>query len=294
MARAKRPSDDLYNARRKAKRLAARLEKAGDLSAAKHLRDVANASYGKQAAAGIPQLQAAMSVTKNTPRPDAQIPKPITPTGQKKSRPKRPSDELYNARRRLRRQAEKLEREAKTQTVNAKKLAEGYAKFLRQQAEQEKGRKLTAQQMAQEIERLGAVRAASKDVAYGRFKIARRNAIFMQQLNAAGTEGADSSISQRKKSVFWAATKGLWPKGSNVPRNERYDLIAQHFYSDNTTDAREFREWLEREKGIKASDAFGDLQLVYEYITEELNDPEMYEQPDVPYEAAMDLVRTAM
>lgn len=294
MARAKRASDDLYNARRKAKRLAARLEKAGDLSAARHLRDVANASYGKQAKAGIPQLQAAMSVTRNTPRSDAQIPKPITTTGQKKSRPKRPSDELYNARRRLRRQAEKLEREAQTSLGNAKKLAEGYAKFLRQQAEQEKGKKLTAQQRAQELERLAKIRATTRDVAYGRFRVARRNAIFMQQLNAAGTEGADSSISERKKSVFWAATKGLWPKGSNVPRNERYDLIAQHFYGDNTTDARKFREWLERKKSIKATDVFGDLHLVYEYITEKLNDPAIYDLPEIPYASVMDLVRTAM
>lgn len=286
MARAKRASDVLYNARRKAKRLAARLEKSGDVSAARHLREVAAASYGKQATAGVPQLEAAMFVARYAPL--------ITPTGQKKSRPKRPSDELYNARRRLRRQAEKLEREARSKSGQEKQLAEGYARYLRQQAEQEKGKKLTAQQMEQELERLGKLRANTRDVAYGRFRVSRRNAIFMQQLNAAGTEGADSSISERKKSVFWAATKGLWPKGSNVPRNERYELIAQHFYGDNTTDAREFREWLEREKGIKATDAFGDLQFVYEYITEELNDPSIYDLPEIPYASVMDLVRTAM
>ena len=122
----------------------------------------------------------------------------------------------------------------------------------------------------------------------------RRNAIVAQQLNAAGTEGADSSISERKKDVFWAATKGLWPKGSNVPRNERYDLILSHFYTDATTDAREFREWLKNEKGIDPQQAFGDLQYVFEYVTEELNDPAIYELPEVPYQAAMDIVRTAM
>lgn len=294
MARAKRASDALYNARRKAKRLAARLEKSGDVSAARHLREVAAASYGKQATAGVPQLEAAMYVSRNTPTVYVKTPNVITPSGQKKSRPKRPSDELYNARRRLRRQAEKLEREARSKSGQERQLAEGYARYLRQQAEQEKGKKLTAQQREQELERLGKLRATTRDVAYGRFRVSRRNAIFMQQLNAAGTEGADSSISERKKSVFWAATKGLWPKGSNVPRNERYELIAQHFYGDNTTDAREFREWLEREKGIKATDAFGDLQFVYEYITEELNDPSIYDLPEIPYASVMDLVRTAM
>lgn len=294
MARAKRASDVLYNARRKAKRLAARLEKSGDVGAARHLREVAVASYGKKATAGVPQLEAAMAVSRNTPKVYVQIPNVITPVGQKKPRPKRPSDELYNARRRLRRQVEALEREARSKSGQERQLVEGYARYLRQQAEQEKGKKLTAQQRAQELERLGKLRAATRDVAYGRFRVSRRNAIFMQQLNAAGTEGADSSISERKKSVFWAATKGLWPKGSNVPRNERYELIAQHFYGDNTTDAREFREWLEREKGIKATDAFGDLQLVYEYITEELNDPAIYDLPEIPYASVMDLVRTAM
>lgn len=289
MARAKRASDVLYNARRKAKRLAARLEKSGDVSAASHLREVAAASYGKQATAGVPQLEAAMAVSRNTPTVYVQ-----TPAGQKKPRSKRPSDELYNARRRLRRQAEALEREAGSKSGQERQLAEGYVRYLRQQADQEKGKKLTAQQMAQELERLGKLRAATRDVAYGRFRVSRRNAIFMQQLNAAGTEGADSSISERKKSVFWAATKGLWPKGSNVPRNERYELIAQHFYGDNTTDAREFREWLEREKGIKATDVFGDLQLVHEYITEVLNDPAIYDLPEIPYASVMDLVRTAM
>ena len=58
--------------------------------------------------------------------------------------------------------------------------------------------------------------------------------------------------------------------------------------------AREFREWLKNEKGIDPQQAFGDLQYVFEYVTEELNDPAIYELPEVPYQAAMDIVRTAM
>lgn len=208
------------------------------------------------------------------------------------ARAKRPSDEVYNARRRIRRQAEKLMREAKEQTGSERTLTEGYAKYLMQQAEATG--KLDEKARIEALDRLSRLREATKGVTYEPFKVRRRNAIFMQQLNAAGTEGAESSITERKKDVFWAATKGLWPKGQNVARNERYDLILQHFYSDNTTDAKEFRAWLERSKNTTAQNSFGDLQLVFEYLTEELNDPATYELPELPYETVMDLIKTAM
>lgn len=300
MARAKRQSDELYNARRRVRRLADRVEKLGDTRMAEGLRDLARVGRG----ASIETLNSAyqagkvqyVSQRQRKPRQEtvptgdvAQPPKRRTKT--KAPRAKRPSDELYNARRRLRRQAEKIEREARTKDATERKLAEGYAKYLRQQAQA--GAKLTPEQRQQAIERLAGIRKSTRDVAYGGFRIQRRNAIIAQQLNAAGTEGATSSISERKKSVFWAATKGLWPKGSNVPRNERYDLILSHFYNDETTDAKGFRQWLIDKKGTDAQESFGDLQLVFEYITEELNDPSVYELPEVPYETAMDLIKMA-
>lgn len=287
MARAKRPSDELYNARRRAKRLAERLERSGDTRAASDLRQLVSASYGKGATIGVEQLRAAapapVSDRQRTQRPRE---------GTHVPRPKRPSDELYNARRRLRRQAERLEREAKNERGRARELAEGFARYLRQQAEA--GKKMDSRKRLEEIGRLGRIREVTRGVDSDRFRVRRRNAIFIQQMNAAGTEGAESSISERKKDVFWAATKGLWPKGSNVPRNERYERILEHFFMDNTTDAREFREWLEREKDTTARESFGDLQLIYEYITEEMNDPSIYDLPDVPYENVMDLLRMAM
>lgn len=279
MARAKRPSDERYNARRRAKRAAARAEKRGDYEEAFRLREQVKLSYVRNQI-GKTVLQGANS----------QI--TVQPKKTKSSRPKRPSDELYNARRRLRRQAEKIQREAQQQTVRARELAEGYAKYLMQQA-QPTG-KLDEQQRKEALERLGRIREATKGITYEPFKVRRRNAIMMQQLNAAGTEGAESAISERKKDVFWAATKGLWPKGSQVARNERYDLILSHFYTENTTDAKEFRAWLEAKKGTTAQDSFGDLQLVFEYLTEELNDPTLYELPELPYESVMDLIKTAM
>lgn len=284
MPRPKRPSDEAYNARRRAKRALARAEKAGNTELASSLREIVKASYVKSQP-GKTVLQGSLASTQ-----PIQQTQPAQATT-RQPRAKRPSDELYNARRRLKRQAERIEREAKGKGETERKLAEGYAQYLRQQATPTG--KLSSEERAKALERLGKVREETRGITYDPFRVRRRNAILQQQLNAAGTEGAESSISERKKSVFWAATKGLWPKGSNVPRNERYDLILSHFYTDQTTDAIEFRKWLEK-KGFDPQENFGDLQLVYEYITEELNDPSIYELPEVPYATAMDLIRTAM
>lgn len=290
MARAKRPSDERYNARRRAKRAAARAEKRGDYEEAFRLREQVKLSYVRNQI-GKTVLQGA-STQREAPYTRTQAQAQTATQKLKSSRPKRPSDELYNARRRLRRQAERIQREAQQQTGRARELAEGYAKYLMQQA-QPTG-KLDETQRKEALERLGRIREATKGITYEPFKVRRRNAIMMQQLNAAGTEGAESSISERKKDVFWAATKGLWPKGSQVARNDRYDLILSHFYTENTTDAKAFRDWLEQKKSTTAQDSFGDLQLVFEYLTEELNDPTIYELPELPYESVMDLIKTAM
>lgn len=288
MARAKRASDELYNARRRVRRMAERYAKAGNNSLASTLREAARAGSG----ASLSELNRLYQAGASTTRPAATAKAQAT-TNARKSRPKRASDELYNARRRLRRQAEKIEREAKAATTEAaREAALGYAKYLRQQAKPTG--KLTSEQRQQALERLGRIRERTRGITYDPFKVRRRNAILMQQINAAGTEGAESSISERKKDVFWAATKGLWPKGSNVPRNERYDRILEHFYTEDTTDAKDFRAWLEETKGTTAQESFGDLQSVYEYITEELNDPAEYDLPELPYETAMSLIITAM
>lgn len=281
MPRAKRPSDERYNQRRRLKRAAARAEKQGNSELASMYREQAQATYAKNKIDLEAQRYTVVGPVTTQPKP----------VSNKASRAKRPSDEVYNARRRLRRQAERMERDAKSQSGTERALTESYAKFLREQASAPG--KLTPEQRKQTIERLGKLRESTKAAAYSKFKVARRNAIFKQQMNAAGTEGASSSISERKKDVFWAATKGLWPKGSNVPRDERYNKIIEHFYGDDTTDAKAFREWLEEKKGTNAEDSYGDLQLVYEYVTEEMNDPDSYDLPELPYEGAMDVIKMA-
>lgn len=291
MTRAKRPSDALHNARRRVTRIANNLERFGNIQAASNLRTLVEQSKGKGASVSLNQLLRVEAATKPSRQAARQVRESV-PQQSRTPRPKRASDEVYNARRRLRRQADRIEREAAQATGSAKEAALGFAKYLRQQA-QATG-KLDKEQRQAALDRLNRIREQTKGVTYDPFKVRRRNAILMQQINAAGTEGAESSISERKKDVFWAATKGLWPKGSNVPRNERYDRILSHFYTDNTTDAREFRAWLEEKKGTNAQESFGDLQLVYEYITEELNDPARYDDPELPYAVVMDLIRTAM
>ena len=284
MARAKRASDELYNARRRARRAAERAERSGDEARARELRAAVAQSYGVRNVGAT--LATLANVTARNVRPTEPAPVQV----RREPREKRASDELYNARRRMRREAERMEREARGMTGAARDAALDFARNLREQARA--GKKLTAAERESTIKRLSEVFEQARRTRD--MRVARSNLIWMQQINAAGTEGADSSISERKKDVFWAAVKGLWPKGSYVPRNERYDRILDHFYNEDTTDAREFRVWLRDAKGVDPRDVYGSLQYVYEYVTEKLNDPSVYDLPEMPYASVMDLVRTAM
>lgn len=208
---------------------------------------------------------------------------PTTYPQQKTPRKKTKADEVYNARRRLKRQAERIEREAKGLQGVAKEQAKGFAKYLRELTKPTG--KLTEQQRKDTLERLGSVREATRSATYEPFRVRRRNLIFMQQMNAAGMKDADSSIPERKKDVFWAATKGIWT-GEDVARNQRYDRIAEYFYNLSegaSSTATDFQKWLREKKGKDPREVFGDMQLIYEFVTEKLNDPMDYESPETPY-----------
>lgn len=281
MPRKRKPSDDLYNARRRVRRAADRLEKQGRSTEAQRLRDLASTKRKTS----ISQLNAASYIYKQqrTSAPTTTNAAPTTYQQQKTPRKKTKADEVYNARRRLKRQAERIEREAKGLQGVAKEQAKGFAKYLRELAEPTG--KLTEQQRKETLERLGSVREATRSATYEPFRVRRRNLIFMQQMNAAGMKDADSAIPERKKDVFWAATKGIWT-GEDVARNQRYDRIAEYFYNLSegaSSTAQDFQKWLREEKGKDPRDVFGDLQLIYEYVTEELNDPMDYESPETPY-----------
>lgn len=286
MARDKRASDEQYNARRRVKRLAARLEKQGKTKEASDLLKLVSTSYQ----GGHTSINTLDTAYESYTTRKVSAPKPVkasAPKVERTSRPKRKSDELYNARRRLRRQADKLERDAQGQPDMIRKQMESLAKSLRSHARDSKG--LKPEKYQETIDRLAKVREYTIGASYGKSSVYRRNTIIMQQLNAAGTEGADSSISERKKDVFWAAVKGLWPEGSDVPRNERYNKIIDHFYFSDHSDARKFEQWLNK-KGLEKADVGGDLSLIYEYITEELNDPAEYDDPELPYQEVMKLI----
>ena len=284
MPRPKQPRDEKYNARRRVKRLAERLEKQGKTQEASYLRELVSTSY-KGGHTSISTLNAAYE--SYSPRKVSQ-PKPAKTKQKKPPRPPRPGDELHNARRRLKRQADRLERDAQGQPEMIRKQMESLAKSLRAHVEASKG--LKREQYKETLDRLAKVREYTVGASYGKSAVYRRNTIIMQQLNAAGTEGADSSISERKKDVFWAAVKGLWPEGSDVPRNERYNKIIDHFYFSEHSDAKKFEEWLQK-KGLEKADVGGDLSLIFEYVTEELNDPADYDDPELPYQEVMKLIR---
>lgn len=284
MPRTKRPSDELYNARRRVRRLAERVAKQGDTRMAEGLRDLARVGRGATIEtlnsayqAGLVQYPRQQSAPRQATAPTPDVPR--------QPRPRKPSDEVYNARRRLKRQAAKIEREAQQVQGIAQQQAQGFADYLRKEAQAQKGKKLSPEQRQSLLDRLASIREATRAGTYEPFRIRRRNMIFMQQLNAAGTKDADSSITERQKDVFWAATKGLWTN-ADVARNERYDVIASYFYnlSENASStAKAFQKWLKDKKKKEPTEVFGDLQLVFEYVTTKLNDPADYESPDIPY-----------
>lgn len=284
MARKRKPSDDLYNARRRVRRAAERLEREGKSSIAESMRKAAAAGSGTTTQELDRMYAQAKSATKS-----ATVAQQVPTAAQgRTSRPKRPSDEVYNARRRLKRQAAKLEREAAAQPEMIAEQMRSFAKSLRSHAESAMGLK-TEQERQAALDRLARIREITKGASYGMSSVYRRNLITAQQINAAGTKDTDSSISEAEKNVFWAAVKGLWPEGSHVPRNERYNKIIDHFYFTNTSDAKEFAAWLEK-KGIDVRNVVGDLSYIFEYITTELNKPEDRDEPEMRYEALMKIV----
>jgi hypothetical protein len=274
MARARRPSDDVHNARRRVRRQADRIERIGDLATANKLRDVARAGSG----ATIEQLDNLYRQYK-----PAKAQQQTEQQTVRQPRKKRQSDEIYNARRRLQRQADSLERQALKQPEGIREQMESFAKSLRKHADSAYGLK-SQKDRDEALQRLGKVRELTKGASYGKSGVYRRNLIIQQQLNAAGTKDADSSITQRQKDVFWIAVKGLWPEGVDVPRNERYERVIDHFYFFENSDSKDFEKWLKKKKGLDIEDVAGDLSYVFEFITTELNDPADYESPEVPYD----------
>lgn len=258
MARSKRASDELYNARRRVRRAAERLERAGDVAGASSLRELARTGGSTD----VSTLDAAYSALRSkavTPPSSSVTSKPTTQA----SRAKRASDELYNQRRRQRRLAERLERQAEAASGVDAAALRGFAARLRDLAEKSKMGRRTSDELRREVaERMREVTDKGHERELDR--TSRRNWIFRQALNAAGE--SPLGISEQQRNVFWNATKLIWARQADGmgPWNyrQRYDAIANHFYGA-TSDGEEFRAWLE-DQGRQLRP--GDLTDVFEFI----------------------------
>ena len=207
-----------------------------------------------------------------------------------------------------------MEREAaKLTNQRLKEASLSYAQSLRDVANSARG-KMTAEQRTQALERLATVRERTKEAAYNRDARVRSNLIFAQQINAAGTDEAKSTLNKNAAKAFWVANKGLWTDGQNIKRNERYGKILAHWYG-NTADAKKLEDWIikrkedelrrkrgadfegltddEKEKLIAESQ--GNLQLVYEFIAEQLeaNEAGLTDLPELDYERVKKAVYVA-
>ena len=281
MAREKRASDELYNARRRARRAADRLERAGQTNVAKVLRDAAKAGTSttigeldSMRTAALAGSAAKVAATRAVKATQGTAQQPHTP------RPKRPSDEVYNARRRARREAERIERMAAGKTGEAREALLERARAMRETARAQ-GRALTEDERRRAIARLEGMRSAARTE--------RRNQVFMTELNRAGMAGIESDVRKDQAKAFWVSVSPIWTgagMGSKVSRNQRYDLIKDYFFESDNPDAVEFREWLAervRREGKELGSAYGDLAYIFEYVTEVMNSPEDWQQPGVDY-----------
>lgn len=286
MARAKRPSDELNSARKRVRRVADRLERRGDAAAAKRLRDAAKADGKRRSASEVRDEIArldtlrASSLAYEAARTAATKAVQAVQQPQRRTRKPRPSDELQNARKRARREAERIEKMAAGKTGEAREAMLERARAMREAARAQ-GRALTEDERRRAIARLEGMRSAARTE--------RRNQIFMTELNRAGMAGIESDVRKDQAKAFWVSASPIWTgagMGSKVSRNQRYDLIKDYFFESDNPDAVEFREWLAKKlqrEGKELGSAYGDLAYIFEYVTEVMNSPEDWQQPGVDY-----------
>lgn len=223
------------------------------------------------------------------------------------ARARKASDDVYNARRRLLRQAARIERDAaKMENTRLREASRAYAQSLRDVANKARG-KMSAEQRTKALETLGNVRERTREAAYSRDATIRSNLIFAQQINAAGTDGASTTLNKNAVKAFWVANKGLWTDGGSVPRNERYARILSHWYG-GTRDAQRLEDWIvsqrERQLGRKLTDEErkrllarirNSLQVVFEFVEDRLeeDEPGLTSEPEIDYERVKKAVYVA-
>lgn len=142
-------------------------------------------------------------------------------------RAKRKSDEVYNARRRAKRLAARIERDMERQTSSERAASRAYLDTIRAQIAKtytpRKGspavRSALAAEAASSAEELDRMTRGVRSVS-GR--TGRANRLFSQQINAARLEKASmfGRMGSEQVSIFYAATRNIWQGRDPRKRNE--------------------------------------------------------------------------
>lgn len=148
------------------------------------------------------------------------------------ARPKRRSDEIYNARRRAKRLAARIERDMANQTPSERAASRSYLATVREQiartytprkgaAETRSALMDEAESSARELDRM------TRGVRGVRGRTGRANQLFSQQLNAARLDRASmfGKMGSEQVGIFYAATRNIW-QGRDPRRRNEYIMKA--------------------------------------------------------------------
>lgn len=148
------------------------------------------------------------------------------------ARPKRRSDEIYNARRRAKRLAARIERDMAAQTSSERAASRSYLATIREQIVRtytpRKGAPETrsalmaeAESSARELDRM------TRGVRGVRGRTGRANQLFSQQINAARLDRASmfGKMGSEQVGIFYAATRNIW-QGRDPRRRNEYIMKA--------------------------------------------------------------------
>lgn len=142
-------------------------------------------------------------------------------------RAKRASDEVYNARRRAKRQAARFEKQAKAETDAAQRnRLVRTAKELRGYAAQTYADK--KRQFSESVEKaVSKISELYKNIGQKMGKEQRSDAMFRRELNRAATGETSTQLGkygQQKFKIFMRATQRMW---EGKPAEERYNAIIE-------------------------------------------------------------------
>lgn len=157
------------------------------------------------------------------------------------ARAKRKSDETYNARRRAKRAAARIQRDMQGMSRSERAAAQSYLDTLNERINATYASKTgTRQQRAQSVERASQAAQqldrATKGVRAQRSATARTNKLFEQQVNRArlGEPSTLGRYGAAEVDVFYAATRRIW---QGKPAKDRNKLIMESLGTSSLREA---------------------------------------------------------